>query len=97
MPLNGAVSHWFDQIPTPRPALPGDREADVCIVGAGYTGLWTAYYLTQADPRLRITVLEARFAGFGASGRNGGWLSGLPPGPRGLLAGPDGGGNVVAW
>ena len=96
-PVNGAVSHWFPQLPTPRPALPGDREADVCIVGAGYTGLWTAYYLTQADPSLRITILEARFAGFGASGRNGGWLSGLPPGHRGLLAKQHGRGNVIAW
>ncbi len=96
-PVNGAVSHWFSQLPTPRPALPGDREADVCIVGAGYTGLWTAYYLTQADPSLRITLLEARFAGFGASGRNGGWLSGLPPGHRGMLAKQHGRGNVIAW
>ncbi|MCW1957498.1 MAG: FAD-binding oxidoreductase [Mycobacterium sp.] len=96
-PVNGSVSHWFTQLPTPRPALPGDREADVCIVGAGYTGLWTAYYLTQADPSLRITILEARFAGFGASGRNGGWLSGLPPGHRGLLAKQHGRGNVIAW
>ena len=43
--INGAVSHWFTELPQPRPALPGDRDADVCIVGAGYTGLWTAYYL----------------------------------------------------
>ena len=43
-----------------RPALPGDRDADVAIVGAGYTGLWTAYYLAKADPSLRIVVLEAR-------------------------------------
>ncbi|MCV7278727.1 FAD-dependent oxidoreductase [Mycolicibacterium flavescens] len=70
-PINGAVSHWFAEEPPPRPALPGDRDADVCIVGAGYTGLWTAYYLKKADPSLRISVLEARFAGFGASGRNG--------------------------
>ena len=49
--------------PPLRPALPGDRDADVCIVGAGYTGLWTAYYLKRADPSLRIAVLEARFAG----------------------------------
>jgi glycine/D-amino acid oxidase-like deaminating enzyme len=97
MPVNGAVSHWFGQLPTPRPALPGDREADVCIVGAGYTGLWTAYYLKQADPALRVTVLEARFAGFGASGRNGGWLSGLPPGHRGLLAETHGRDSVIAW
>ena len=96
-PVNGAVSHWFTQLPTPRPALPGDRDADVCIVGAGYTGLWTAYYLNRADPSLRITILEARFAGFGASGRNGGWLSGLPPGHRGLLAKRHGVDSVKAW
>jgi glycine/D-amino acid oxidase-like deaminating enzyme len=59
--------------------------------------LWTAYYLKQADPGLRITLLEARFAGFGASGRNGGWLSGLPPGHRGVLAKTHGRGNVIAW
>ncbi|MFG1820087.1 NAD(P)/FAD-dependent oxidoreductase [Kribbella sp. NPDC049174] len=62
-----------------RPALAGDRDADVAIVGAGYTGLWTAYYLAKADPTLRIVVLEARTAGFGASGRNGGWCSALFP------------------
>jgi len=94
---NGAVSHWFDRLPEPRSPLPGDRDADVCIVGAGYTGLWTAYYLSQLDPALRITVLEARFAGFGASGRNGGWLSGLPPGHRGLLAARHGRDAVIAW
>ncbi len=94
---NGRVSHWFERLPQPRSPLPGDREADVCIVGAGYTGLWAAYYLRQQDPGLRITVLEARFAGFGASGRNGGWLSGLPPGHRGLLAGKYGRDRVIAW
>jgi glycine/D-amino acid oxidase-like deaminating enzyme len=64
---------------TPRPALNGDLDTDVCIVGAGYTGLWTAYYLLQAEPTLRVTVVEAQIAGFGASGRNGGWCSGLFP------------------
>ena len=97
MVRNGAVSHWFDRLPEPRSPLPGDRDADVCIVGAGYTGLWTAYYLAQLDPGLRITVLEARFAGFGASGRNGGWLSGLAPGHRGLLAAEHGRDAVIAW
>jgi glycine/D-amino acid oxidase-like deaminating enzyme len=48
-------------------------------VGAGYTGLWTAYYLKKADPTLRIAVVEAEVAGFGASGRNGGWCSALYP------------------
>jgi glycine/D-amino acid oxidase-like deaminating enzyme len=51
----------------------------VAIVGAGYTGLWTAYYLHRADPGLRLAVVESEFAGFGASGRNGGWCSGLYP------------------
>ncbi|GFG53714.1 FAD-dependent oxidoreductase [Mycolicibacterium agri] len=95
--INGQVSHWFDQLPAYRPALPGDRDVDVCIVGAGYTGLWTAYYLKRADPSLRIAILEARFAGFGASGRNGGWLSGLVPGDRNRMAAQHGRDGVVAW
>ncbi|WP_333771738.1 NAD(P)/FAD-dependent oxidoreductase [Streptomyces sp. IBSBF 2435] len=74
--VNGGISFWYagTGIPLPREPLPGDAEADVVIVGGGYTGLWTAYYLKQAVPFLRITVLEARFCGYGASGRNGGWL-----------------------
>ncbi len=94
---NGQVSHWFDELPALRPKLPGDRHADVCIVGAGYTGLWTAYYLKRAAPSLRITILEARFAGFGASGRNGGWLSGLVPGDRHRMAKTHGREKVLAW
>lgn len=76
---NGNISFWYADIggiPEKRPPLPGDREADVCIIGAGYTGLWTAYYLKKANPALNIVMLEREFAGFGASGRNGGWLSG---------------------
>jgi glycine/D-amino acid oxidase-like deaminating enzyme len=95
--VNGRVSNWFTKYPPLRPPLPGDRDADVCIVGAGYTGLWTAYYLKRADPSLRIVVLEARFAGFGASGRNGGWLSGLVPGDRNRMAQLYGRDGVVAW
>jgi glycine/D-amino acid oxidase-like deaminating enzyme len=95
--INGRVSHWFSELPEPRDPLPGDRDADVCIVGAGYTGLWTAYYLKKAEPSLRVTVLEARFAGFGASGRNGGWLSGLAPGHRTLLAAKHGRPAVAEW
>ena len=54
--------------------------ADVCIVGAGYTGLWTAYYLLERDPVPATSlVVEAETAGFGASGRNGGWCSALLP------------------
>ena len=96
-PVNGQVSHWFDGLPPARPPLPGSRDADVCIVGAGYTGLWTAYYLKRADPSLRIVVLEARCAGFGASGRNGGWLSGLVPGDRHRMAQQYGRDGVLAW
>jgi glycine/D-amino acid oxidase-like deaminating enzyme len=95
-PINGCVSQWFTDYPDTRPALPGDRDADVCIVGAGYTGLWTAYYLYQADPSLRIAILEARFAGFGASGRNGGWLSGLVPADRNRMARRYGSDGVLA-
>lgn len=81
---NGDVSFWWQQVglPDPRPALPGDTDADVCIVGAGYTGLWTAYYLKRLQPDLRVVVLESRFAGFGASGRNGGWLTNSVTGGR---------------
>jgi glycine/D-amino acid oxidase-like deaminating enzyme len=85
---NGEVSYWWQSrgLPARRPPLPGSTEADVCIVGAGYTGLWTAYYLTRADPGLRVVVLEANFAGFGASGRNGGWVSAALPGSRARYA-----------
>jgi glycine/D-amino acid oxidase-like deaminating enzyme len=78
-----------------RAPLDGDREADVCIVGAGYTGLWTAYYLKRADPSLDVVVLEREHAGFGASGRNGGWLSGLLAGSRERWAAEVGRGPVV--
>jgi len=83
------ISLWMEQLGdslTPRPALQGDIEADVAIVGAGFTGLWTAYYLKQQAPDLNIVVLEAEIAGFGASGRNGGWLIGEVLGEDRLLA-----------
>jgi glycine/D-amino acid oxidase-like deaminating enzyme len=79
-----ALSFWHASLPAdddlaPRPPLPGDADTDVAIVGAGFTGLWTALYLRRLDPTLRITVLEADVTGFGASGRNGGWCSALLP------------------
>jgi glycine/D-amino acid oxidase-like deaminating enzyme len=92
-------SFWLDRLgPLPRrPALEGDRDADVCVVGGGLTGLWTAYELRRADPSLDVVVLEARHVGFGASGRNGGWVfgkvsgsaaawrsGGRPDGPRAM-------------
>ncbi|MFZ2015655.1 MAG: FAD-binding oxidoreductase [Nocardioides sp.] len=58
----------------------------MAIVGAGYTGLWTALYLARADPSLRVTMVEAEVAGFGASGRNGGWCSALFPASMAKLA-----------
>ena len=84
-----ALSFWHDTAPGAldrRPGLPGDLDVDVAIVGAGYTGLWTAYYLAVADPHLRIAVLEREIAGFGASGRNGGWCSALFPASTAKLA-----------
>ncbi|MEU6096591.1 FAD-dependent oxidoreductase [Streptomyces sp. NPDC047079] len=74
--VNGGISFWYadDGLPAPREPLAQDASADVVIVGGGYTGLWTAYYLKKAAPFLRITVLEQKFCGYGASGRNGGWL-----------------------
>ena len=100
MVRSGDAGFWNASLggaPAPRPALPGSTEADVCIVGAGYTGLWTALFLRRLRPELRVVVVEANHVGFGASGRNGGWLSGLMPGDRSLLARHHGGrAGVVA-
>src|SRR5919202_2339071 len=60
---------------TPRPPLDGWTAVDVAILGAGFTGLWTAYYLLRREPALRVAVVEREIAGFGASGRNGGWCT----------------------
>lgn len=82
---------WWDGVSprVTRPSLAGvsahARTADVCIVGGGYTGLWTAYHLLQSDPSLDVLVVEAEHVGFGASGRNGGWASALyPVGPEAI-------------
>jgi len=77
-PDPASVSFWLETSGddlTPRPPLDGSRDADVAILGAGYTGLWTAYYLLRADPSLRVVLLEREVAGFGASGRNGAWCA----------------------
>lgn len=71
---------------TQGPALDADITADVAIVGGGFTGLWTAYYLAKARPDLRIVILEKEVVGFGASGRNGGWSSALFPSSLATLA-----------
>ena len=95
---NGGISFWHRQIgiPPPRAPLDGSRAADVVIAGGGYTGLWTAYYLKRAQPDLKIVVLEREFGGFGASGRNGGWVSSAFAGSREQLARTHGRDGVVA-
>lgn len=83
------ISLWMAQLDEPRTVRPGLAtavQADVAIIGAGYTGLWTAYYLKRLAPTLRVVILEAEIAGFGASGRNGGWLMGNLLGEDRLLA-----------
>ena len=72
---------WWAGLPTgaTRAPLTQDENVDVAIVGAGYTGLWTAYYLLEADPSLKVLLVEAEYVGFGASGRNGGWVSARYP------------------
>jgi glycine/D-amino acid oxidase-like deaminating enzyme len=71
------VSYWMETAGdlTPRPPLDGTTECDVAILGAGYTGLWTAYYLLKRQPGLRVVIAESEIAGFGASGRNGAWCA----------------------
>src|SRR5262249_61407788 len=86
------VSLWCDTLPEPiqpRPPLEGDLALDVAIIGAGYSGLWTAYYLARLRPELRIGIVESEVAGYGASGRNGGWCVGLIAGVEGLMAKPE--------
>jgi len=75
-------SLWWDLLPKPlisRAPIDSNKEVDVAIIGAGYTGLWCAYYLLQKSPNLKIAIVESSFVGFGASGRNGGWCSALFP------------------
>jgi len=96
---NGKTSFWLHGLdaPSTRPPLPGDRDYDIVIVGGGLTGLWTAYWTATVNPGARIAVLEARHVGYGASGRNGGWLSGKMVGLRRHLAnGPHGQAGVLA-
>jgi len=94
-----SLSFWHDSVPgplAPGGPLPGDAQADVAIVGAGFTGLWTAYYLAKRDPGLRVVVCERDIAGFGASGRNGGWCSALFPASLARLARLPGSGRDAA-
>src|SRR5688500_2872766 len=67
---------WLDDLGAvePCPALTGEIETDLCIVGGGFTGLWAALHAKADDPSRDVVVLEAETAGFGASGRNGGFV-----------------------
>jgi glycine/D-amino acid oxidase-like deaminating enzyme len=70
--------YWLDEDPLeplPHPTLIGDVSTDLCIVGAGYTGLWTALLAKEADPEREVIIVEQRETGAGASGRNGGFCS----------------------
>ena len=85
-------SFWFDSLESlPEPEKPSSlpRATDVAIIGAGFTGLWTAYYLKQRRPDLSIAIFEAVTVGYGASGRNGGWCMGFAMGIEDLLASPE--------
>jgi glycine/D-amino acid oxidase-like deaminating enzyme len=68
------ASFWLDGGPPARASLSGDVRADVAVIGAGFTGLWTAIALSGREPSLRVVVLEAERVGHGASGRNGGFV-----------------------
>jgi len=71
-------SFWLDTLGedlAPRPPLQRSAEVDVAVLGAGFSGLWTAYYLLRENPGLRVAVVEKEISGYGASGRNGGWCS----------------------
>jgi len=87
--INGEKSYWKTNAGTSSiefPRLAENLDVDVAIVGGGLTGLWTAWALLRNDPGLDIAVFEAEDLGFGASGRNGGWLSAKPVGMRSVLA-----------
>src|SRR3954464_11702128 len=99
-PVPGSL--WHDTLPDGelehrRAPLAENTEVDVAGVGGGLPGAWTAYSLARRDPGLRIVVLEREFAGFGASGRNGGWPSGPLPVGRDAAAAAVSPEAAVAW
>lgn len=93
-PRNGELGFWVAGLADKRPSFPrftGQDSVDVAIVGGGYTGLWAAYFAKKLEPSLSVAVFEAEQVGYGASGRNGGWLSAMPPGNRATFARAGGG------
>src|SRR5450432_47371 len=84
-----SYSYWLETCGddlAPRLALSGSVDVDVAILGAGYSGLWTSYYLLQRQPSLKIAIIEKEIAGFGASGRNGSWCTAHFPASLGSIA-----------
>jgi glycine/D-amino acid oxidase-like deaminating enzyme len=77
--IHSAHGYWIDEagLPEPAPALGRELDADVVIVGGGFTGMWTAWHLTEADPDLRIVLLDSHRIGCGPSGRNGGFADSM--------------------
>lgn len=84
------VSYWLatcNDDCTPRASVDGDIAVDVAIMGGGFSGLWTAYYLLENEPGLEIAIVESEICGFGASGRNGAWCAPrFPVDPHALIA-----------
>src|SRR5262245_48194762 len=83
LPVPGRQRSWWlrealalEGDPPPAPRLSGDVDADVAIVGGGYTGLWTAYFVHERRPNARVVLLEEDICGGGPSGRNGGFVHG---------------------
>ena len=70
-------SYWHDLhgVGETSPPLTGDTDADLVVVGAGFTGLWTAITAKRRDPARDVVVLESQHVGYGATGRNGGFVS----------------------
>ncbi|UVJ41193.1 FAD-binding oxidoreductase [Arthrobacter sp. CJ23] len=94
-PRNGDLGFWMAGLADNKPTYPGfsgQDSVDLAIVGGGYTGLWAAYFAKKLEPSLKVAVFEAEQIGYGASGRNGGWLSAMPPGNRATFARASAGG-----
>ncbi len=93
-----AHGHWIAEAgaPEPLPPLDGDVSADVVVVGGGYTGMWTAWHVLEAQPDARVVLLEAGRCGHGPSGRNGGFVSSLDLSIPGLRE-DVGEAGAVAW
>ncbi len=77
--VHSAHGYWIEEagLPPLAPALDRVLDADVVIVGGGFTGLWTAWHLTEADPDMKIALVESHRAGCGPSGRNGGFADSM--------------------